>query len=52
MLELENELADEVQAVWAKWKEKAQDIEPFEVALEKNDIEVEEPVLFWGLASR
>ncbi len=52
MLELENELAEEVQAVWAEWKEKSRQIQPFEVALEKNDIEVEEPVLFWALAPR
>jgi hypothetical protein len=52
ILELENELAAEVQAVWAEWEGKAQEIEPFEVTLEKNDIEVEEPVLFWAPVSR
>ena len=52
IVQLENELGEKVEAVWDEWKEKAQEIQPFEVSLEKNDIDVEEPVLFWAPCAR
>jgi len=48
--DLEAELAEELEKLWAAWKEKAEDVQPFEVALEKSDIRVEQPTLFWGVA--
>ncbi len=45
---LEDDLARELENVWAEWREKAAAIEPFPVPLEKMDIRVEDPVLFWA----
>jgi hypothetical protein len=45
---LEDDLAQELEAVWTEWREKAEAIEPFPVPLEKMDIRVEDPVLFWA----
>ena len=45
---LEDELGEEIGKVWDEWKEKAEAIEPFEVPLEKTDIRVEQPTLFWA----
>jgi benzoyl-CoA reductase/2-hydroxyglutaryl-CoA dehydratase subunit BcrC/BadD/HgdB len=48
--EMESELAEELEQLWDDWKEKAERIEPFEVPLEKDDIRVEQVVLFWAPA--
>jgi hypothetical protein len=45
---LEDELGEEIGKVWDEWKEKAEAVEPFEVPLEKTDIRVEQPTLFWA----
>jgi hypothetical protein len=46
--ELEQELADEIAAIWDRWKGVAADIEPFEVPLERTDITLDEMTLFWA----
>ncbi len=46
--ELEDELADDLEAIWAKWKDAADQIEPMKVGLEKNDIDVSDLQLFWA----
>jgi hypothetical protein len=50
--ELEQELAEALEGVWAVWREKAANVEPFEVPLEKTDIRVEQPTLFWAPLAR
>lgn len=45
---LEDDLSRELEEVWSEWREKADAIEPFQVPLEKMDIRVEDPVLFWA----
>lgn len=46
--ELEDELADDLEAIWAKWKDAADGIETVKVGLEKNDIDVADLQLFWA----
>ncbi|NNM34022.1 MAG: DUF87 domain-containing protein [Gemmatimonadetes bacterium] len=46
--ELEDQLGEEIQAVTREWEEAAREIEPVEIGLEKNDIHVEDVVLFWA----
>jgi len=46
--ELEAELAEDLRGVWDEWGEKAEEIETMEVPLEKDDIRVEEILLFWA----
>ena len=46
--ELEAELAEDLAEVWDEWGEKAEEIETMEVPLEKDDIRVEQVVLFWA----
>ena len=43
-----HELGEEIGKVWDEWKEKAEAVEPFQVPLEKTDIRVEQPTLFWA----
>jgi hypothetical protein len=50
--DLEDELAAELEKTWEKWKAVAGQVEPVEVPLEKNDIRVEEIVLFWAPAKK
>lgn len=45
---LEDDLSQELEKLWSEWREKADAIEPFPVPLEKMDIRVEDPVLFWA----
>ena len=45
---LEDDLSQELENVWAEWREKAAAVEPFPVPLEKMDVRVEDPVLFWA----
>ncbi len=46
--DLEDELTEELEEIWTRWREAAEEIEPFEVALEKSDIALSEMVLFWA----
>jgi hypothetical protein len=46
--ELEEDLTEEIQKVWDKWKNAAGSVETLEVPLEKSDIRIEEIVLFWA----
>ena len=50
--DLEEELAEGIEEVWSRWKSVAGQIEPLDVSLEKNDISVDEIVLFWAPVSR
>lgn len=45
---LDDELAAELQAGWAKWEQTAGSITGVEIPLEKTDVRVEEMLLFWG----
>ena len=45
--DLEDDLAEALADIDAEWTAKAAAIEPFEVGLEKNDIDVDEVVLVW-----
>ncbi len=45
---LEDELAAELQAGWAKWEKAAASITAVDIPLEKTDVRVEEMLLFWG----
>jgi hypothetical protein len=46
--DLEEELTEELDDIWARWQDAAQELEPFEVALERNDVSMDEMVLFWA----
>lgn len=46
--ELEEELTTEIEEIWARWKETADEVENFEVSLERNDVQLDELVLFWA----
>lgn len=45
---LEEELAQELEKLWAEWRAKADAVEPFPVAPGKTSIRVEEPIVFWA----
>ncbi|MCA8925291.1 MAG: hypothetical protein KDD82_26005, partial [Planctomycetes bacterium] len=47
MEELEEELFRETEAIDARWDEKAAAVEPFEVPLEKADVDVSDVCLVW-----
>ncbi|MFH1765431.1 MAG: helicase HerA-like domain-containing protein, partial [Gemmatimonadota bacterium] len=42
ILELEEELSTELQEIWAKWKTTAEELDAFEVGLEKTDIHLDD----------
>jgi hypothetical protein len=46
--ELEDELSSDLEEIWNKWQDRAQEIETFEVGLEKSDIHLKDLVLFWA----
>ncbi|MDH3207324.1 MAG: DUF87 domain-containing protein [Gemmatimonadota bacterium] len=46
--DLEDELTTEVEDIWTKWKDVAEEIDEFEVALERNDVSVDDMTLFWA----
>ena len=48
ILNLEEDLSTELQEIWARWKETADELESFEVGLEKNDVNLEDLTLFWA----
>jgi hypothetical protein len=45
---LESELTEELEDLWERWKDVATKVETFEVALERNDVSIDEIVLFWA----
>jgi len=45
---LEDELAQELEQIWAEWRSVAEAVETLEVGLEKTDVRVEEIRLFWA----
>jgi hypothetical protein len=49
---LEDELTDELSEIWSRWEAKAHAIEPFKVRLEKSDVTMEPPILFWAPVRR
>ena len=49
---LEDDLAEELGEIWSRWEAKAHEIEPFDVGLEKNDVTMEPPTLFWAPVQR
>lgn len=49
---IEADLAEELEALWAEWEEKAGEIESFEVGLEENDIRVTDMRVFFAPAAR
>lgn len=46
--EMEEELGAELETIWEKWKDTAEDLDRFEVGLEKTDIHVDDLFLFWA----
>lgn len=48
--DLEDDLTDDLEEIWAKWKEVAENVDNFEVALERNDVQLDDMVLFWAAA--
>jgi hypothetical protein len=48
ILELEEELAEDLEEIWDKWNDRAEDLEGFEVGLEKTDIHLDQILLFWA----
>ncbi|NNF13437.1 MAG: DUF853 family protein [Gemmatimonadetes bacterium] len=46
--DLEDELTNELDEIWDEWKEKASEIEPFEIPLERTDVRLDEMTLFWA----
>lgn len=48
ILEMEEDLKEEIQEIWGAWQEKAEEVEEFEVGLERNDIQLKDLILFWA----
>ncbi len=46
--ELEENLGAELQDIWEKWKNTADEMDAFEVGLEKTDIHLDDLFLFWA----
>ncbi|MEQ9569561.1 MAG: hypothetical protein RLN75_05180, partial [Longimicrobiales bacterium] len=47
--ELEDELAEDLEGIWAKWKAAAEQIAPVKIGLEKNDVDVSDLMVFWAV---
>jgi hypothetical protein len=45
---LEDELADQIESIWTAWRSTAEEIDDFEITLERNDVTLDELVLFWA----
>ena len=50
--DIEEDLSEQLDELWARWKDAAEAVETMEVPLEKTDISVEDMVLFWAPGSR
>jgi hypothetical protein len=48
ILELEEELGIELEEIWDKWKNTAEDLDDFEVGLERTDVHLDDLFLFWA----
>ncbi len=48
IVELEDQLAADLEEIWTTWRDHATEIEPLEVGLEKNDIDVSSLRVFWA----
>lgn len=46
--ELEDELTEEIEDIWGRWKDSAEKVEAFDVALERTDVSLDEMILFWA----
>ena len=45
---LEQELAEELDEIWQRWKDVAGDVSDFEIGLERSDVELDRMTLFWA----
>ena len=48
ILELEEELGEELEEIWGKWKNAAEELDSFEVGLEKTDVHLDDLFIFWA----
>ena len=48
ILELEEDLGTELEEIWEKWKNAAEELDSFEVGLEKTDVHMDDLFLFWA----
>jgi hypothetical protein len=48
LIELEEDLAEELEQIWERWRDQAEDTDTFEISLERDDVHLEELVLFWA----
>ena len=46
--DLEEELVEEIEDIWDRWKATAEVVDDFDVALERSDVALDEMVLFWA----
>ena len=46
--ELEVELSEDLEGIWDKWNDAAEELDSFQVGLEKTDIDVDDLFLFWA----
>jgi hypothetical protein len=46
--ELDEELSEELEEIWDKWNGVAEELDSFEVGLEKTDIHLDDLFLFWA----
>ncbi|MDX1645820.1 MAG: DUF87 domain-containing protein [Longimicrobiales bacterium] len=46
--DLEEELTRDIEEIWNRWREKAEQIETFPVHLERTDVTLDRMVLFWA----
>ena len=46
--DLEEELVEEIEDIWDRWKATAEEVDDFDVALERSDVALDEMVLFWA----
>jgi hypothetical protein len=46
--DLEEELSAELQEIWARWRAMSQELGTFEVGLERDDVDLEDLLLFWA----
>jgi chromosome segregation ATPase len=46
--ELEEDLGIELTEIWDKWNETAEELDSFEVGLEKSDVHLDDLFLFWA----
>ncbi len=48
ILELEEDLGTDLEEIWEKWKNAAEELDSFEVGLEKTDVHMDDLFLFWA----